>query len=71
MTNYACKFSYCDDVFLRRQDLKQHLSKVHGLTHPISQIQILKEWGYTDEDKLKDKTINMKITVNSLVGLVE
>ena len=49
----------CGAVFIRRRDLKQHLSKIHGLDHTITQIQLLNSWGYkVDEDKL----VNLKIS---------
>jgi hypothetical protein len=50
----------CGEVFIRKRDLKQHLSKIHGITHPISQIQILNSWGYEID---KDRKVSFKITL--------
>lgn len=60
---YRCKFEGCGDTFLRESDLKKHLSLAHDIKHPISQIELLKSWGYADLEERKDETIEFEISI--------
>lgn len=63
---YKCKIVGCEEVFLSTRDLKDHLNQAHGYTSPITQLQLLNDWGYMDKEE-KTKKVSIKMDVGALL----
>ncbi len=59
---FRCPLDSCSKIYDTLAGLRQHLSKSHGIKHPISQLELLSAAGYEEKEEKKEisMTINLK-----------